>query len=174
MLKFTLNGYEFILRTLARADSEKYLIFFNGLSDDSIRCRFGHLITKLTEPEAEKRTDINSENEKALAIFDAEYSQILAVGRCYFYTKTKDSEVALVVSEGVRRLGLGRFLLQHLIQIAINRNSRSVHAYVATRNAPVVALLRSVGFAGQSVDENGDLRLTLNFSSELMERKISQ
>ncbi len=166
MLKITLKEHEFILRALAQSDSEKYLIFFNGLSDNSIRCRFGHLIAKLTVPEAEKRTDSKLESEMALAIFDAECSKILAIGRCYFDTQTKDSEVALVVSEEVRRLGLGRLLLQHLIQIAINGNSRSIHAYVATRNAPVVALFRSVGFAGQSVDDNGDLQLTLKVSSD--------
>lgn len=166
MLKFTLKGYEFILRDLARADSEKYLIFFNGLSDESIRCRFGHVIAKLTEPEAKKRTQSSLENDRALAIFDAECSQIVAIGRCYFDTQTKDSEVALVVSEEVRRLGLGRLLLQHLIKIAINESSSSIHAYITTRNAPVVALLRSVGFVGQSVDENGDLQLTLKVSSD--------
>lgn len=166
MLKITLKDREFILRTLAQTDSEKYLIFFNGLGDESIRCRFGHLIAKLTGPEAEKRTDGNLENERALAVFDAACIKILAIGRCYFDTQTRDAEVALVVSEEVRRLGLGRLLLQHLIQTAKNGNSRAIHAYIATRNAPVVALFRSMGFAGQSVDDNGDLCLTLNVSAD--------
>lgn len=82
----------------------------------------------------------------------------------FFEAQTKDSEIALVVSEKVRRLGLGRVLLKQLIQLAKDGASKTVRAYVATRNAPVITLLRSEGFDGQAVDAAGDLELTFDLT----------
>ena len=164
MLKFLLNGEKFVLRSLREADVEKYLIFFNELNEESIRCRFGYLISKLTESAAKQRMDGKTENEEAIAIFDGSQDRIFAIGRCYLDNKTMDAEIALVVSESMRRLGLGRVLLDQLINIAREGRSRSVSAFLATKNAPVVKLLQSAGFVLQSADDGGDLKLVLKTS----------
>lgn len=161
MLKFSLAGHEFVLRDLGRSDVKKYLVFFNALSEESVRCRFGHLLAKLSEAAAQQRTQENTEDEKAVAIFDAAQERIVAIGRCYLDGNAKEAEIALVVAEDQRRLGLGRWLLGQLINIARQANSRSISAFIATQNAPVVRLLLSARFVVQPSNQGEDLELTL-------------
>ena len=164
MLKFSLEKHEFILRHLSQTDTEKYLVFFNELSEESIRCRFGYLLSELTESAAKQRTNGNTESEKAVAIFDGHQNRIVAIGRCYLDDKTADAEIALIVSETMRRLGLGRFLLDQLIKIAQEEKSRSISAFLATKNAPIIKLLQSAGFLLESTRHGDDLKLVLKIS----------
>lgn len=171
MLNFTLKNQDFMLRELHREDSEMYVKFFNNLNNESLRCRFGHLLAKLTMTEAAVRTDHTLQNESALAIFDAQQEQILGIGRCYLDPDNNASEVALVVSEDMRGMGLGRYLLQHLIQTAKESGSTLIHAYVATRNAPVMTLLQSCGFVKQASTPSNteeDIQLTLTLSFDVL------
>ena len=163
MLEFVLSGRSFIMRDMRLSDAGKYLEFFNGLSEESIRCRFGHLIAKLTESSAMQRIS-PATNEKVLAIFEVGQDNIAAVGRCCHEIAEGDAEIALVVAESKRRLGLARFLLQRLVEVAREQNCGSVSGYIATKNAPVIKLLKSEGFvAGRTIDD--DLKLTLELKS---------
>ena len=116
--EFSLKEQRFVLRSLGQADVDKYLVFFNALSEESIRCRFGHLLASLSASAAKQRTNGNTEGEKTVAIFDQPQERIIAVGRCYLDGKTREAEIALVVADAMRRLGLARFLLRQLIQFA--------------------------------------------------------
>lgn len=115
---------------------------------------------------SQTRTNGNTESEKAVAIFDGHQNRIVAIGRCYLDAKTADAEIALVVSETMRRLGLGRFLLDQLIKIAQEEKSRSISAFLATKNAPIIKLLQSAGFVMQPANHGDDLRLVLKISPE--------
>ena len=161
MLKFSLEGRRFVLRYLRPADVEKYLIFFNELSEQTIRCRFGYLLASLTESAAKQRTNVNTDNEKAVAIFDPDQDRIIAIGRCYLDFQTLDSEIALVVSETMRGFGLGRILLNQLVQIAREEKSKTISAFIATHNTPVIQLLQSTGFMFQAAIDGDDSRLVL-------------
>ncbi|MBE7156863.1 MAG: GNAT family N-acetyltransferase [Rhodospirillales bacterium] len=164
MMPFSLEDQSFVLRPLVQADVAKYQVFFNDLSVESVRCRFGHLLAKLTETEAARRTDGNTDGETAVAILDEPQQRIVAVGRCYLDGHGAQAEVALVVAEPLRRLGLGRVLLAQLIEVARNQKARSISAYIATQNAPVLRLLQSAGFVRQSAGHEDDLKLVLNVS----------
>lgn len=162
MTQLSLEGQSFILRPLVQDDAAKYQAFFNDLSEESVRCRFGHLLAKLTEVEAARRTDGNTDGETALAILDEQQQRIVAIGRCYLDGYGAQAEVALVVAESLRRLGLGRVLLHQLIQVARSEGSRSISAYIATQNAPVLRLLQSTGFVLQPAKSGDDLKLVLD------------
>ncbi|PQO36139.1 GNAT family N-acetyltransferase [Bremerella cremea] len=161
MLQFSKGEKEFILRYLTSSDVDKYLIFFNDLSEESIRCRFGYLISRLSESDAEERICGNTDVDKAIAIFDERQNRILAIGRVYLDPKTNSAEIAFVVSESMRRMGLGRFLLLQLIQIAEEEKCLSISAFIATSNAPVIELLKSVGFMIASPNPDNELELIL-------------
>ena len=160
MLRFSLQGCEFVLRDLCKEDADKYLTFFNGLSVEAIRCRFGHQLAKLTLATAEQRVSASGEGERALAVFDKGEEQILAIGRCFY--ESEDSEIAVVVADSARRLGVGGFVLHQLIQVAEENGCRSVHAYIGTENAPVIKMLRAAGFVAQRREPGEDLQLTLS------------
>ncbi len=163
MLNFSLQGCEFYLRDLCKKDADKYLRFFNGLSVDDMRCRFGHQLAKLTMASAEQRVGATRDCERALAVFDQRDDEIVAIGRCFF--DTEDSEVAVVVADSARRLGLGRFVLDQLIEIARDNGCRTVNAFIGTENAPVIKLLQLMGFVEQPRESGEDLQLTLSLSS---------
>lgn len=161
MMRFTLKNHDFIIRDLLPEDVDEYLKFFNSLSEKSIRCRFGHLLAKLTQDAAVQRATTDAD-ERALAIFDGQQSSIAAIGRCYFDPQAHTAEIAMVVAESHRRMGLGRFILDRLIRVASDKDSRSVHAFIATENAPVKHLLRSAGFIAQSGTDSSDVEFVLH------------
>ncbi|MGC3989421.1 MAG: GNAT family N-acetyltransferase [Chthoniobacteraceae bacterium] len=166
MLKtISCHDQKFELRFLEPADVEAYVAFFNGLNQESIRCRFGHLIANLTPSTARPRTEGNTAEAKAIAIFADHQDRIVAIGRCFLDATVAEAEVAIVVAESMRRLGLGRILLHELLAIAEREGSKTVSAYIATENAPVIKLLQSVGFKAEPANDDEDLKLILHLHS---------
>lgn len=165
MIGFTLKGQDFAMRDLRVADAGKYTELFNGLSEESICCRFGNQLAKLSTKDAEQRI-LKVHNERAIAVFDASHSKIVAVARCCLVPATDESEEAIVVAEPNRRSGLARFLLEQLIAEARKFRCKSVSAYIATRNAPVIKLLISAGFHIVPHPDNDDLKLTLQLNTD--------
>ena len=71
---------------------------------------------------------------------------MLGVSRYYLHPETGDAEFALVVSDAYQRLGLGRHLLQRLIEIARERGVKRLVGLILSENTPMLALTGSLGF----------------------------
>ena len=100
MLKsILLKRQKFVLRLLEPTDVEAYVTLFNQLGEETIRCRFGHLIANLTPATAGPFLGDNTPQARAVAVFNEEQDRIAAIGRCYLDPKTKDAEIAIVVAE---------------------------------------------------------------------------
>lgn len=141
-----LKGRAFRLRDLVAGDRDRYQIFFNALSEESIRCRFGHLIAKLTLAGAAERTQLDAQAEKAIVAVDKSTGDFVAIGRCCLDRSRGEAEISLVVAENMRNLGLGRAILGELVARAHHEGSHCINAYIATKNAPILSLLRERGF----------------------------
>jgi len=151
--RFTSGEQSFLLRQLAVADAESYREFFNSLDPETMRSRFGHLISPLNLDVARSIVSRNPEQEPALAIFNEACAQIVGIGRFRIDFTRKAAEIGLVVANPWRRLGLAKALLQALIDLAISRGLASLHAYVSTENTRVPKLLTSYQFALDDIEE---------------------
>lgn len=70
-------------------------------------------------------------------------AHILGVSRYYLDPETGEAEFALVVGDAHQRQGLGRHLMQRLIEIARDRGVRRLTGLVLRENGPMLALTSS-------------------------------
>lgn len=158
--------HTFVMRQLTAHDAEVYLTFFNRLDPPTIRCRYGHMASQLTLDAARQIASLDPTWEPALAVFTEDESTIVALGRFHADQAQSSAEIAVVVDTSKRRLGLGRVLLESLIEQAEQRGLAQLHAYVVTKNAPVQKLLRTLGFDMQELEAatsqaDDDVKFTL-------------
>ncbi len=168
--RFAIEQHRFLLRQLTADDAAIYLKFFNQLDPPTIRCRYGHMVSQLTIDTAQQIASLDPTWEPALAIFSADESKIVALGRFHTDEARQSAEISIVVDTTMRRLGLGRVLLESLIDQARHRGIIRLHAYVVTKNAPVQKLLRTFGFLTNEPEpafysEDDDIKFTLQLNS---------
>ena len=73
-------------------------------------------------------------------------AHMLGVSRYYLNPETGEAEFAVVVSDAHQRQGLGRHLMKRLIEIARERGVRRLAGLILRENAPMLALMASLGF----------------------------
>jgi ribosomal protein S18 acetylase RimI-like enzyme len=90
---------------------------------------------------------VDQTRDLALAIVELQGPRqvIHSVGRYYLDNDSKSAEMAFVVSESKRRLGMARTLLERLLEIARERDLDFLWAQVDRDNAPMLKLFRKYG-----------------------------
>src|SRR4051812_708883 len=115
----TLKGNTFFLRRLHAGDELLLQAFFSSHSRETLRLRYGYAITQMTAARARRLVAIEESKGVAFGIFssDPDQEQLDAVGR--YSIEGKDvAEIAFVVRELKRRLGMATLLLKELASVA--------------------------------------------------------
>ena len=124
------------LRELRRPeDVAAYLRFGGEMAPDDLRMRFA-VPTRWSIALAERMLMLKG---SVFAAF-GEDGEILAVGRL------ADTEVALAVRSKLKRRGLGRVLLEHIVHSALEQGMAELTGIVLAENRPMLALARGAGF----------------------------
>ncbi len=151
------NGDAVTVRAM-RPEDEPLLIAMHGRhSEHTIRMRYFSLVKTLSRDSLIRLCHLDYDREMALAAVqtDDTTETMLGVSRYYLHPETGDAEFALIVSDAHQQLGLGRHLLQRLIEIARERGVKRLVGLVLSENAPMLALTASLGFTPPvSVEEN--------------------
>jgi acetyltransferase len=90
---------------------------------------------------------------------------MLGVSRYYLHPETREAEFALVVGDAHQRQGLGRHLLQRLIDVARERGVRRLTGLVLSENGPMLALTGSLGFGPPEAADDGVVRVSLDLTA---------
>lgn len=138
---------EYLLRPLTPADERRLQTFFYSHSEETIVRRYGFTVTRMTRERAFEMVSIDQNRDVALAILELQGPRqiIHAVGRYYLDADHKGAEMAFVVSENKRRLGMARLLLERLCEIGAERGLERLWAQVDRDNTGMLALFRSKG-----------------------------
>src|SRR6202022_2871453 len=89
-------------------------------------------------------------------------SHMLGVSRYYLTPETGEAEFALGVGDAHQGKGLGRHLLQRLIEIARERGVRRLIGLVLRENGPMLALTSSLGFGPAETVDDGVVQVSLD------------
>jgi acetyltransferase len=136
---------EILIRPLRRPDDEPaYLRFGAAMAADDLRMRFAVPI-RWTPALAERLLSLGG---ATFAAFD-EDGEILGLGR----TAAKD--VGLGVRSDLKRRGLGRALLERIVQHAVERGISDLAGTLLAENRPMLAFARTIGF--RAIGSNGPL-----------------
>ena len=142
------GGQPHVMRLLGPADEDRLIAFFNSHTGETIRQRYGYQIAEMTHERARRLVGVDQTRDVALGVFErsTDSEEILhAVGRYLLDPTGKTAEVAFVVRENRRGLGICTALLRRLLQIARSRGMSYLAAQVQADNAPMLSIFRHHG-----------------------------
>lgn len=145
---------DYILRPLNPADDRRLQEFFYSHTEETIVRRYGFTVTRMSRERAFELVCVDQNKDLALGIFELQGPRqvIRAVGRYYLDADGKAGEMAFVVGENRRRIGMARTLVEAMVDIARKRGLERLWAQVDRDNLPMLKLFRSL----DSEEETGD------------------
>ncbi len=161
------GGVRHLLRPLHRGDEECLRAFFRSHTPETVYERYGYPVSEMSFERAFQLVNIDPARDCALGIFEpGPGGDVLdAVGRYCLDAGGRDAELAFVVRESKRNLGMASFLLRTLIQTARARSLRSLWAQVSAGNGPMIAVFRRHSFAFAPLEPAGEVKLTLSLGA---------
>jgi acetyltransferase len=142
------GGRPYSIRPLGPADEGRLISFFNSHTEETIRQRYGYHISEMTHERARRLVGVDQSRDVALGVFEtaSDGEEVLhAVGRYLLDADGRSAEVAFVVRETKRNLGICTALLRRLLRIARGRGMNHVHGQVQSDNEPMLSIFRRHG-----------------------------
>jgi acetyltransferase len=151
------------LRALAPADAPGLIALRQRLSDETVRRRFLHPLPRCDGRLAAELANVDQKQRVAIAAVPVRGAREPILGVARFHTADSgQAELAILVEDAYQNLGLGRQMLQALLEEARQRALRSLFGHVLYGNEPVLRLLRGSGHPLQvSWDGGGVLKIQL-------------
>lgn len=139
------QGQALLLRPIRPEDESRHREFLEAVAPEDLRMRFFQAPHRLSHDELARLTQIDYEREMAFIAVDAT-QHTLGVGRLVRNPDNVEAEFALLVRSDLQRRGLGRLLMQTLLDHAAAQGTRRVVGDVLRENHGMLGLMRSMGF----------------------------
>jgi len=146
------------LRQLYSGDRELLRTFFARCSPEAIRYRFLSSMTSISDSLLDHLTDIDGSQHAALIVTqrEADEEMIVAEGRyVIFDERPAVADVAFLVADEMRRLGIATLLIDELITIACDNGVTHFSVDVLADNTAMLSLLRKTGLAQSGTISSG-------------------
>jgi GNAT superfamily N-acetyltransferase/predicted CoA-binding protein len=153
------------VRPVRPEDHPLLLCFVNTLSAQSLYFRFLHML----KPEQAARQLMPGAGQFALL---AVRDDMVMGHAIYSGSLSGKAEAAVVVADAYQSKGLGTILLGQLIQAAIAAGISELEAHVAPENAPMLQVLRELGFPTVLKSEPGCIHVT--FPASLLPEALAR
>ncbi len=167
------KGRGFTFRPMHPSDTRSLQEFFYSHSQETVSMRYGHIRDRMTDEAAYKLTSVDQSVDLAFALFEEKghRQEIEAIGRFYQDTSGESAEVAFMVGENVRRLGMSWFLLGELALVAKKRGIKTFWASVLKRNKPMAALFTRFGAEKESIlgEDSDEFTMDVNELIKMLE-----
>lgn len=170
-LKF--NKHTLLVRPLHPSDMRALQKFFYSHHEDTVRLRYGYQRDRMTGESAYKLAAVDQRRDLALGIFEeSKGSQnIKAIGRYFLDEDNTRAEVAFVVHEELRHLGMAGFLLGELATIGRKRGIKTFWASVLPDNKSMSGLFLAAGGKELTRHEGGERSYEIPVAKILRSRK---
>ncbi|MGL4399800.1 MAG: GNAT family N-acetyltransferase [Luteolibacter sp.] len=161
------------LRPLHPSDMRGLQEFFYSHDEETVRLRYGYLRDKMTGESAFKLAAVDPARDLALGIFAEQHGreQLRAVGRYYLDETGNSAEVAFVVHEGSRQMGIAGYLLGELAAVAKQRGIEKFWASVLPDNRAMAGLFLAVGAVESKSGGDGEREFRMSVERILKSRK---
>jgi RimJ/RimL family protein N-acetyltransferase len=161
------------LRPLHPSDMRTLQEFFYSHDAETVRLRYGYVREKMTGESAYKLAAVDQSKDVALGIFAEHRGQqeLRAIGRYFLDADGKNAEVAFIVHESNRHLGIAGYLLGELATVAKRRGVREFWASVMPDNRAMAGLFLAVGGVESKADSEGEREFRIPVERILKSRK---
>ena len=146
---FTLpDGQKIFLRPLRPDDAPGLRAGFKRLDPQDVRMRFFAQMSEMTPAMAARLTQLDYNREMALAAFPAEGPDRAGLGivRLVADPDNQRGEFAITIRSDVKGRGLGRALMERIMDFAVKRGIGEIWGDVLADNHRMLALCEELGF----------------------------
>jgi acetyltransferase len=144
------QGERLVLRPIRPEDAAIHKAFVERLSPQDLRLRFFSSRRTLAASELARLVQIDYAREMAfVAVRDTANAppEILGVVRCACDPDNEEAEFAVVVRSDLQRRGLGRVLMERLLDYLRGHGTQRVVGEVLNENTGMRTLVKSLGFS---------------------------
>jgi acetyltransferase len=161
------DGTDVLLRPIRPEDEAMESEFINGLSEETNRYRFFNIVRNLPHSDLVRFCNIDYDREMAIVaeITEGGRRREIGVGRLIAEPDRRRGEFAVVIADQYQTKGLGRKLVDMLIDIAEERRFESIFGVVLRDNAPMLSLCREMGFSVKYEEDYAHVELALKVSA---------
>jgi GNAT superfamily N-acetyltransferase len=136
------------VRPIIPSDADNYRDILQRMSVEDRYCRFFHVVDHFDDNAIDRYVKARPD---AIGLIAEQHGRPLGVAHAFFIDEGH-AEIAMVVANDARHLGVGQLLFDRLISALQHRRCTSVIAYALARNVAVTNLARSVGMQPESCD----------------------
>ena len=158
------NGAIVTIRSLRAEDRERVAAAVRGLDRESIYTRLFSYRKELTDAGLDRIMAFDSERDLMLVVttHDKGEERVVGSGRYVGSNDGRSAEVAFVVDQAYRGLGIASRLLSHLVAFARERGLDSLEADVLAGNKSMLDVFARAGLPTRTRSEGSTVHLTLS------------
>ncbi|MGD0205771.1 MAG: GNAT family N-acetyltransferase, partial [Dehalococcoidia bacterium] len=162
------SGETVVVRPIKPDDDDLWLEFFYSLSEDAVYHRFFSPLKRMPRHEAQHFVVVDYRDRMALVavLRQEEREQLVAVARYEREPATNLAECAFAVQDQWQGHGLGTFLLQYLIRIAMMNGIEGFTALVMADNRRMLGLFQKTGYLIRSKYEENAWEISFRFDEK--------
>ncbi|CAN7440392.1 bifunctional acetate--CoA ligase family protein/GNAT family N-acetyltransferase [Massilia sp. LjRoot122] len=160
------QGAPLLLRPIRPEDGPAHLAFFDALTPDDVRYRMFVRIRELQPSQLARFTQIDYDREMAFIATRPNaqgVAETLAVGRVVADPDNITAEFAVTVRSDLKGMGLGKIMMQKLIDYCRSRGTREIVGEALPQNSRITGMVKKLGFTVKSTGLEGmrEMRLVL-------------
>ena len=157
------DGTNVLLRPIRPEDEVLESEFINGLSEETSRYRFFSIVRNLPHSDLVRFCNIDYDREMAIVaeVTEGGRRREVGVGRIVTEPDLKRGEFAVVIADQYQTKGLGRKIVDMLIDIASEKRLEAIFGVVLKENAPMLSLCREMGFTLTPKEDYTEVELGL-------------
>lgn len=156
----TADGLRLVLRPIRADDADALRRGFARLTPEQVRLRTFHRQNELTPAAAERLVRIDPETSSAWVAVDAD-GEIRGEARLHVDSIDDGGEFGVTVDPSFTGRGIGRALMQRLLDDAKRRGLQTIWGDVLTDNSAMLDFVKRIGAHREFVpDEPGVIRVT--------------
>jgi len=169
----TPDGSVLTLRPIRPDDAAALRRGFARLTPDQVRLRTFHRVNELSAAAAERMTRIDPETTTAYVAVDAD-GEIRGEARMHADVATDSAEFGIAVDPAFTQQGIGRRLMQHLVDDARRRDLDELWGDVLAQNQAMIEFAKALGAQYHWLSEDpGVVRVTFRLRQPSAARKPS-
>ena len=168
------DGTELTLRPIRPEDEPLLIQFHEALSDRSVHLRFFHamgLSARTAHERLRRRCFIDYDREIALVaeVRGEDGPAMAGIIRMNRAPGTDEAEFGMLIADRYQRQGLGRQLLDRLLEVARREDVRILRADILTENRGMQRICETAGFDLTSLPDQG----TVHAKLDLLKRAVA-
>ncbi|HAS61220.1 MAG TPA: protein acetyltransferase, partial [Vibrio sp.] len=160
------DGTNILLRPILPEDEPLHADFIHGVSRDDLYKRFFSEVGEFNHEALAKLTQIDYDREMAFVAVSriGSRQEIIGVSRALINHDNSDAEFAILIRSDLKGKGLGKILMNKVIDYCRNRGTLRISGMTMPTNRGMLLLAQSLGFKTDIQFEDGtaDMVLLLN------------